>query len=483
MPFAMLVQVYGARCSGWLGYFAIHTWIAAKPAGARAYTSYEVSECRLRRNGSAVAIRKRAPGARSAGNAPAFLASKRGVGVDAPIERIDKAAREYPYAREYTAWPDPIPIPSPRTLPARCRARAGPAADRDRQGLSRRPAAHDCAERRRLPAVAVRPAWRAGKRRRGLRSQRARPRVRHQSVSGAQAPALRQARRTSLERPRRSGKHRGRLFQDRARAGLISGLIEQARAGASGRGAKTMGTRRFEAWPQIKEHRGLLGGVVDRFRTRSRRARAEMFLRIFDLSASTRVLDLGGGDGSHMHAVLEGSPVAPANTYVADIETAAVEDAAACYGFTPVVIAETGRLPFSDGFFDIVFCSSVLEHVTVPKELMWNLTSGSRFRSIARRRQREFSEEIRRIGRGYFVQVPYRWYPIETHSWLPCFGYLPRPAQILLLRLTNRFWIKQTIPDFHLPSEAEMRSYFPDARILREKAFGMTKSLIAYRRV
>jgi hypothetical protein len=28
-----------------------------------------------------------------------------------------------------------------------------------------------------------------------------------------------------------------------------------------------------------------------------------------------------------------------------------------------------------------------------------------------------------------------------------------------------------------------MRNYFPDARILREKAFGMTKSLIAYRRV
>lgn len=31
-----VVQVYGARCSGWLGYFGIHTWIAVKPAGARA---------------------------------------------------------------------------------------------------------------------------------------------------------------------------------------------------------------------------------------------------------------------------------------------------------------------------------------------------------------------------------------------------------------------------------------------------------------
>lgn len=208
-----------------------------------------------------------------------------------------------------------------------------------------------------------------------------------------------------------------------------------------------------------------------------------MFLKMFELSGSTRVLDLGGGDGAHIHAVLAGSPVESANTYVADIDERALNDSAARYGFTTVVISETGRLPFPDGFFDIVFCSSVIEHVTVPKEMMWNLTSGSRFRSIARQHQHEFAEEIRRVGKGYFVQVPYRWFPIETHSWLPFFSYLPRRVQIPLLRLTDRFWIKPTIPDFHLPSEPEMRSYFPDARILRERTFGMTKSLIAYRRV
>jgi len=36
-----VVQVYGARCSGWLGSFGVHTWIAVKPARARAYTIYE----------------------------------------------------------------------------------------------------------------------------------------------------------------------------------------------------------------------------------------------------------------------------------------------------------------------------------------------------------------------------------------------------------------------------------------------------------
>lgn len=240
-----------------------------------------------------------------------------------------------------------------------------------------------------------------------------------------------------------------------------------------------METKRYETWPLIRENRGVLGGAVDRIRTRSRRVRAEMFSGVFELSDSTRLLDLGGGDGAHIHAVLEGSPVKPANTYVADIEEAAVAAAATTYGFNPVLIRETGRLPFADGFFDIVFCSSVIEHVTVPKDTMWALASGSRFRRLARHRQREFADEIRRIGKGYFVQVPHRGFPIETHSWLPFFACLPRSTQIALLKVTNRFWIKATIPDFYLPSEAEMRDYFPDARILREKALGMTKSLIA----
>lgn len=102
-----VVQVYGARCSRWCGRFGIHTWIAVKPAGARAYKIYEVMDSHFRRTGSAVAIRKRPPDARWFGNTPGLLADKRGEGVDALIKRIDQAAREYPYAHEYVVWPGP----------------------------------------------------------------------------------------------------------------------------------------------------------------------------------------------------------------------------------------------------------------------------------------------------------------------------------------------------------------------------------------
>lgn len=102
-----VVQVYGARTWGWRGNFAVHTWIAVKPTDAAAYTVYEVIGWRLRWSDSTLAIRERAPDARWYGNAPELLAEKRGAGVDALIARIDRAARAYPHAGEYTAWPGP----------------------------------------------------------------------------------------------------------------------------------------------------------------------------------------------------------------------------------------------------------------------------------------------------------------------------------------------------------------------------------------
>jgi hypothetical protein len=102
-----IVQVYAARTWGWRGNFGVHTWIATKRANARAYTVYEVIGWKLRWGGSALSISERAPDARWYGNAPELIAERRGPGVEAFIERIDAAARSYPYARSYSVWPGP----------------------------------------------------------------------------------------------------------------------------------------------------------------------------------------------------------------------------------------------------------------------------------------------------------------------------------------------------------------------------------------
>jgi len=102
-----VVQVYGARTWGWRGNFGVHTWVAVKPANAQAYTVYEVIGWRLRWSDSVVAIHTRAADARWYGNAPELYSDKRGAEAEKLIPRIDAAARSYPHASEYTAWPGP----------------------------------------------------------------------------------------------------------------------------------------------------------------------------------------------------------------------------------------------------------------------------------------------------------------------------------------------------------------------------------------
>jgi hypothetical protein len=102
-----VVQVYGARTWGWRGNFGVHTWVAVKPAEAPAYTVYEVIGWRLRWADSVVAIHRRAADARWYGNLPELYADKRGEEAEKLIPRIDAAARSYPHAGEYQAWPGP----------------------------------------------------------------------------------------------------------------------------------------------------------------------------------------------------------------------------------------------------------------------------------------------------------------------------------------------------------------------------------------
>jgi hypothetical protein len=102
-----VIQVYGARTWGWKGAFGVHTWVGTKAAGAKEWTVYEVIGWKLRWSDDVVSITHRAPDARWYGSAPELYADRRGAGVDELIARIDKAARDYPYANEYGLWPGP----------------------------------------------------------------------------------------------------------------------------------------------------------------------------------------------------------------------------------------------------------------------------------------------------------------------------------------------------------------------------------------
>jgi hypothetical protein len=103
-----VVQAYAARTFGWRGAFGVHTWIAAKPAGADRYTRYEVIGWLARDGGSVVSVGdRRAPDAEWYGNPPELLRDLRGPKAEAVIAKLGAAAASYPYATRYSVWPGP----------------------------------------------------------------------------------------------------------------------------------------------------------------------------------------------------------------------------------------------------------------------------------------------------------------------------------------------------------------------------------------
>jgi SAM-dependent methyltransferase len=201
-----------------------------------------------------------------------------------------------------------------------------------------------------------------------------------------------------------------------------------------------------------------------------RAGRMRRFANAFPAMGSQRVLDVGGVAETWLDAKVRPADVVLLNMPRAD---AGRESVAAGFAY---VDGDACRLPFADRSFDIVFSNSVIEHVGTPESQM------------------RFADEVRRTGAGYWVQTPNRWFPIETHLLTPLVHFLPRaPRAFILRRFTvwewihrpdeesRRYYVEHFIRDIHLLSARDMRRLFPDAEILRERAFFFTKSLIAWR--
>jgi SAM-dependent methyltransferase len=124
---------------------------------------------------------------------------------------------------------------------------------------------------------------------------------------------------------------------------------------------------------------------------------------------------------------------------------------------------------FHDCQFDIVYSNSVIEHVGAIDQMV------------------RMASEVRRVGRRYFVQTPYRYFPIEPHFVFPMFQFLPLSIRTLMVQNFNLGWIakqpdrKQAadeVRSINLLSRRELQSLFPDGRMMEERLLGLTKSLI-----
>jgi len=190
--------------------------------------------------------------------------------------------------------------------------------------------------------------------------------------------------------------------------------------------------------------RGPLARLASPLAARARGRRHARFFALTRLQPAARVLDLGCGS-------LGLRALEP------DLDITGVDLVARPQYPGPFVRADaTAGLPFEDGEFDLVYCSSVIEHV-------------------APARRGAFAAELRRVGRGWFVQTPAFSFPLEPHSLLPGAHWLP-------VALRKRYWRLGAAGDWEeiaLLRRAEMERLFGPA--LAEHIGPFVKSWVCVR--
>jgi hypothetical protein len=198
--------------------------------------------------------------------------------------------------------------------------------------------------------------------------------------------------------------------------------------------------------------------------TRFRRRRMAAFVREFARVPGTRVLDVGG---------------TPVNwrlvEHEADVTLLNVippEEGAELEPGLHFRVGDGTALDFEDGSFDVCFSNSTIEHL-----FTWE-------------RQQAFAAEMRRVGRGVWMQTPAREFFFEPHWLAPFIHWLPRRWQRKLARnftvyglafRPSQVDVDRIVEEHRLLTRDEVRSLFPDCEIRVERFLGLAKSYIAVR--
>lgn len=189
--------------------------------------------------------------------------------------------------------------------------------------------------------------------------------------------------------------------------------------------------------------------LVRRIARRQHQLIVERFLQIFQPTPSMKVLDLGvnGSLAEPAAHPFEARWPYPDNLTASGLESHEIFHTA--YPNVRYVQVNRGSaLPFSDGEFDLVYSNAVIEHVG------------------DRRAQRAFLEEVLRVGKAAFITTPNRWYPIEFHTALPLFHWMPTDVyRSVYRRLGFTFFASED--NLNLLDADALRSLVPLARPFR----------------
>jgi ubiquinone/menaquinone biosynthesis C-methylase UbiE len=174
---------------------------------------------------------------------------------------------------------------------------------------------------------------------------------------------------------------------------------------------------------------------------RLRRGKLDLFLALVASSRQDALLDVGGASGIDS----EWLPLYESFREVAVVNLDPSRDPHPLPHVRRMV-ADGCRLPFADGSFDWVFSNAVIEHVGPMEE------------------QIRFANEVRRVAaKGYFVACPNKYFPIEPHTLLPFYQFLPVTVQKKVAPYSPGYL--KRYEEINLLTAAQLRLLFPEAQV------------------
>jgi len=188
----------------------------------------------------------------------------------------------------------------------------------------------------------------------------------------------------------------------------------------------------------------------------------QRFMKIMEPTPDTRILDIGGG-GFNWDII----------QYVGDVVLLNIYKPTCMDTKYTYVQGDGTNLKFADAAFDITYSNSVIEHLSTYEN------------------QKKFAHEMWRVGRAIWCQTPARWFFVEPHYMTPFIHFFPKKWQKKLLRnfsvwglitRPSQNYVDGMVDEIRLLTFREMKSLFPDCRIIKERFLFFTKSYIAVRK-
>jgi hypothetical protein len=202
--------------------------------------------------------------------------------------------------------------------------------------------------------------------------------------------------------------------------------------------------------------RRLLRKAYTRFAASSRRGKFDLFESLLHIDSSTTVLDVGFSKRFVHQYILEDHLPPEIPIVGGEIDEKAVRETIPLYPQVTAVVFDACHLPFADKSFDVVYSNAVIEHVG------------------DREHQQLFADEVRRVGRAWFVTTPNFWFPVDTHTSLPFVHWLPKRWRLPVFRSVGRQG------DLTLLTRGQLQKLFPECTVMHLRTTIFPEVLIAY---